>query len=177
MKWGRLYMVLTILVVITSCSTSNTGGRYTNRHAGKTAVKTKSATVKTTKNLIKSKNSVVKEAYKYLGTPYKYGGTTKTGMDCSGLVINAYEVAGVNMPRISRDQASVGKEIRLKDVKEGDLIFFNTSGSNISHVGIVEKVQNGEVFFIHSSTSKGVIVSSLQETYWNKRFVKATRVL
>ena len=119
----------------------------------------------------------MKEAYRYLGTPYKYGGTTKSGLDCSGLVINAFDAAGIKMPRISRDQAKQGKEIRLGEVKEGDLVFFKTSGSSISHVGIVEKVKNGEVFFIHSSTSKGVIVSSLEETYWNKRFVKATRVL
>lgn len=134
-----------------------------------------------TKKSTKSKNtnthSVIKEAYKFLGTPYKYGGTTKSGMDCSGLVINAFQSVGLNMPRISRDQANQGKTIRLRDVREGDLVFFKTSGSTINHVGIVEKVQNGEVFFIHSSTSKGVIVSSMNETYWNKRFVKATRVL
>ena len=81
------------------------------------------------------------------------------------------------MPRISRDQAKEGKEIRLRDVQEGDLVFFKTSGSSISHVGIVENVKNGEIFFIHASTSKGVIISSLEEIYWNKRFVKATRVL
>ena len=120
---------------------------------------------------------VLKEAYSYLGAPYKYGGTSKSGFDCSGLVFISFDAAGIKMPRISRDQANQGKEIRLREVKEGDLVFFNTSGSNISHVGIVEKVKNGEVFFIHSSTSKGVIVSSMQETYWNKRFVKATRVL
>lgn len=122
-------------------------------------------------------NSVVREAYKFLGTPYKYGGTTKSGLDCSGLVINSFQAVGFQMPRMSREQANQGKEIRLKDVKEGDLVFFTTSGSNINHVGIVEKVKNGEVFFIHSSTSKGVIVSSMEETYWNKRFVKAVRVL
>lgn len=120
---------------------------------------------------------VLKEAHRYSGTPYKYGGTTKTGMDCSGLVINAYNAAGIAMPRNSREQSATGREIRLKDVQKGDLIFFNTSGSGISHVGIVDKIKMGEVFFIHSSTSKGVIVSSLSETYWNRRFVKATRVL
>lgn len=81
------------------------------------------------------------------------------------------------MPRISRDQAKEGKEVRLREVREGDLVFFKTSGSGISHVGIVENVENGVVFFIHSSSSKGVIISSLEETYWNKRFVKAVRVL
>lgn len=128
-------------------------------------------------NLKKEVSTVLKEAKKFLGTPYKYGGTTKSGLDCSGLVINSFDAIGFKMPRMSREQAQQGKEIRLRDVKEGDLVFFNTSGSSISHVGIVENVKNGEIFFIHSSTSKGVIISSLEETYWNKRFVKATRVL
>lgn len=121
--------------------------------------------------------TLIKEAYKFLGTPYKYGGTTSSGLDCSGLVINSFKAIGVQMPRISREQANKGKEIRLRDVREGDLVFFTTSGSSINHVGIVEKIKNGEVYFIHSSTSKGVIISSLEETYWNKRFVKAVRVL
>lgn len=121
--------------------------------------------------------TLIKEAYKFLGTPYKYGGTTSSGLDCSGLVINSFQAIGVQMPRISREQANKGKEIRLRDVREGDLVFFTTSGSSINHVGIVEKIKNGEVYFIHSSTSKGVIISSLEETYWNKRFVKAVRVL
>lgn len=134
-------------------------------------------TEKTNRSRTTSTHSVLKEAYKFLGTPYRYGGTTKSGLDCSGLVINAYQSVGINMPRISKDQANEGKSIRLRDVREGDLVFFKTSGSTINHVGIVEQVKKGEVFFIHSSTSKGVIVSSLNETYWNKRFVKATRVL
>lgn len=124
-----------------------------------------------------SSNYIVKEAQTYLGTPYKYGGSTRSGLDCSGLVINVFDAANYKMPRASREQANVGQEITLRQVKEGDLVFFITSGSSINHVGIVDKVVQGEIYFIHSSTSKGVIVSSMEETYWNKRFVKATRVL
>ncbi len=174
MKFWKFYILAFCVFSLTACNSSRNisykSSDYKKREV-REHTKTKSHSV------AKEANSVLKEAYKYLGTPYKYGGTTKSGLDCSGLVINAYDAAGVKMPRMSRDQAKEGKEIRLRDVKEGDLVFFNTSGSNISHVGIVEKVKNGEIFFIHSSTSKGVIVSSLEETYWNKRFVKATRVL
>ncbi|HUH34870.1 MAG TPA: C40 family peptidase [Moheibacter sp.] len=170
MKFRGFYLLLFSYLFIVSCSTSRKISYKSS------APKTKSESV-VKSNVSSNANFVLKEAYKFIGTPYQYGGTTKRGMDCSGLVINAYESVGVTMPRISRDQANAGKEIRLREVKEGDLVFFKTSGSNINHVGIVEKVKNGEVFFIHSSTSKGVIVSSMEETYWNKRFVKATRVL
>lgn len=174
MKFWKFYILAFGIFSITACNSSRNIS-YKSSEYKKREVRERSNSKSTSES--KEAKSVLKEAYNYLGTPYKYGGTSKSGLDCSGLVINAFDAAGIKMPRISRDQANQGKEIRLREVKEGDLVFFNTSGSSISHVGIVEKVKNGEVFFIHSSTSKGVIVSSMQETYWNKRFVKATRVL
>lgn len=141
----------------------------------KTGVRSKSGSK--TGTVHKVADNVLKAAHGFLGTPYKYGGVTRSGLDCSGLVINSFEAVGIQMPRISREQANEGKEVKIRDVREGDLVFFTTSGSKINHVGIVDRVDAGEVFFIHSSTSKGVIISSLKETYWNRRFVKATRVL
>lgn len=121
--------------------------------------------------------TVLDEAHYYFGTPYKYGGTTKNGMDCSGLLWNSYQKVNIQLPRVSREQANYGMKINLKDVQPGDAVFFNTSGRGISHAGIVDRVSGGEVFFIHSSSSKGVMVSSLEEPYWKKRFVKAVRYL
>jgi cell wall-associated NlpC family hydrolase len=172
MKSRNIYFLLISLLLIVSCHSSK---RVTYKSS-----QPKTKVVKSDSNysnLKKEVSTVLKEAKKFLGTPYKYGGTTRSGLDCSGLVYNSFDAIGVKMPRISREMAEKGKEIRLREVKEGDLVFFNTSGSSISHVGIVETVKNGEIFFIHSSTSKGVIISSLEETYWNKRFVKATRIL
>ena len=174
MKVWKLTILILGILSVTACNSSRNIS-YKSSEYKKREVKERVPSKSNSSS--KEANVVLKEANKFLGTPYKYGGTTKSGLDCSGLVINAFDAAGIKMPRISRDQANQGKEIRLREVKEGDLVFFKTSGSSISHVGIVEKVKNGEVFFIHSSTSKGVIVSSLEETYWNKRFVKATRVL
>lgn len=166
MKALKIYIIFFTILAITSCHSSrNISYRSSNTHTSEKRTSNKEA------------NDVLKTAHKYLGTPYKYGGTSKSGLDCSGLIINAFDAVGIQMPRISRDQASEGKEIRLREIKEGDLVFFKTSGSGISHVGIVDDVKNGTVFFIHASTSKGVIISSLDETYWNKRFVKATRIL
>ncbi|MET3731842.1 C40 family peptidase [Moheibacter stercoris] len=173
MKFSTFCILFLGIIVLSSCH-STKRVTYKSSQANNRVTK-----VDNSKNssLKKEVSTVLKEAKKFLGTPYKYGGTTKTGLDCSGLVFNSFDAIGVKMPRISREQANLGKEIRLREVKEGDLVFFNTSGSSISHVGIVETVKNGEIFFIHSSTSKGVIISSLEETYWNKRFVKATRIL
>lgn len=118
---------------------------------------------------------VLKEAHRFMGTPYKYGGTTRRGMDCSGLLLNAYKAANIDLPRVSRDQAESGRKIRLAKVKPGDALFFKTSGSKINHTGIVDHIVGDEVFFIHASSSRGVMVSSLENSYWKKRFVKAVR--
>lgn len=120
---------------------------------------------------------VLKEAHAYLGTPYKYGGTNKRGMDCSGLVWTSFKEVNIDLPRVSREQAKHGNKVKLSRVQPGDLLFFKTSGSRISHVGIVDEIKKGEIFFIHASSSKGVTISSLKNSYWNKRFVKAVRYI
>ncbi|WP_406567638.1 C40 family peptidase [Chryseobacterium oryctis] len=130
-------------------------------------------------NISKSINKILKDAEKYIGTPYKFGGNTSSGFDCSGFTVKVFEENDYKLPRRSSDQAETGNKIDIKDVKPGDLLFFSTAGgSRVSHVGIVHDIANdGEVKFIHASTSKGVIISSLNETYWNKTYLHAQRVL
>ncbi len=120
--------------------------------------------------------NVAETAKMYLGTPYRSGGTSKSGMDCSGLVVTSFKEHGIDLPRVSRDQANAGKNISIHKVNTGDLLFFNTSGRGISHVGIVERIEGDEVFFVHASSSQGVTISSLENSYWKPRFVKAVRV-
>ena len=122
---------------------------------------------------------ILKDAQKYLGAPYKYAGNTSAGFDCSGLVTKVFNENNTKLPRRSEDQSTVGKQVNIRDTKPGDLVFFATAGgSRVSHVGIVHHIgNNGEVKFIHASTSKGVIISSLNEKYWNKAYLFARRVL
>ncbi|MDR1877820.1 MAG: C40 family peptidase [Flavobacteriaceae bacterium] len=113
----------------------------------------------------------------YEGVPYKLGGETKTGIDCSALVKKAFKKAGIELPRRSVEMANRGKPIKINKVKEGDLLFFSTSGGTVNHVGIVYTVKPGGIIsFIHSSSSKGVMISDLDEDYWKNTFVKAKRI-
>ena len=130
------------------------------------------------KNEVTIANKIIWTAVTYKGTPYKYGGTTKNGMDCSGLIHTSFKQRGVAIPRVSYQMAEKGTTISLKKVQRGDLLFFKTSKNTnrISHVGLVTSTDNG-IQFIHSTSSKGVVVSSLSEKYWDNAFVKAKRVL
>ena len=115
----------------------------------------------------------------YNGTPYRYGGTTKRGMDCSGLVYVSFNENGIPLQRISSQMAKQGKKIKLRQVEKGDLLFFTTSKNKrrINHVGLVVSTRGGDIQFIHSTTSRGVLVSSLSEGYWNYAFNHARRIL
>lgn len=139
---------------------------------------TKKVTKSTKKPTTKSER-VVANALKYKGVRYRFGGTTKKGMDCSGVVYVSYLEENVQLPRVSRDMAKRGEKISLRKAQKGDLLFFRTSkrGRGINHVGLIVSVKNGTIRFIHATSSKGVIISSLSEKYWKKAFVKATSIL
>ena len=118
---------------------------------------------------------VISSAENKLGSTYVYGDTGKAGFDCSGLVYSIYnDELGISIPRSSRTQSTFGKQVAKSDLQEGDLVFFNTTGSGVSHVGIYV----GDGKFIHASSGQGkVMTSSLSEGYYQDRYVNATRVL
>lgn len=116
--------------------------------------------------------SLLKLIDEWFGTRYKLGGSTKAGIDCSALMQVLFTaIYGVALPRTTKEQYKFSRKISRTELKEGDLIFFNTTGG-ISHVGMY--LQNNK--FVHASTSGGVTISDLFEDYWTKRFVGVGRV-
>lgn len=123
-------------------------------------------------------NFLIDRSSSFIGTRYRSGGTSPNGFDCSGLMCTTFKEIEVNLPRTSRDQSQTGKKVKRKQAQIGDLIFFSTNGrGNINHVGMITEVNDGEIKFIHSSSSAGVIISSLNENYYSKRFKQINRVL
>ncbi|SHJ21421.1 Cell wall-associated hydrolase, NlpC family [Mesonia phycicola] len=122
---------------------------------------------------------IIDYALDFQGTKYKYGGTTRKGMDCSGLIYTAFLSENVALPRVSRDMARQGVMLRANQINVGDLLFFQTNKNRdvINHVGLVVEIGPSQISFIHSTTSRGVIVSKLSERYWNDAFIMAKRIL
>lgn len=152
-----LFLIL-IALIFTSCKSTSVSTSRSNKLA----------------------EQIIESASKNLGAPYKYAGTTKSGFDCSGLVFTTFSQYDIKLPRSSADQAKVGIDLgkNISKAQKGDLIFFKTSNrSKINHVGIVTKTKDDEVEFIHSSTSKGVIISSTKESYYERTLAQINRIL
>lgn len=116
-------------------------------------------------------DSIVQTVY---GTPYKLGGTSTQGFDCSGFTRYVFKKMGIKLPRVSAAQYKQGTPVSKSQLKEGDLVFFNTLGKGkVSHVGIYV----GEGKFAHASSSKGIRIDKLSNRYYKNRYVGAKRVL
>ncbi len=119
-------------------------------------------------------NKIIQTAKKYIGVPYKWGGTTPKGFDCSGFVQYVFNAHGITIPRTSSSQYyELTRKVSKSDLQPGDLVFFNTSGKGVSHVGMY--IGNGQ--FIHSAASKGIVIANLFSNYWMNLYLGARRVL
>ncbi|MFZ7133830.1 MAG: NlpC/P60 family protein [Eubacteriales bacterium] len=118
------------------------------------------------------RDKVVLVGKSFIGVPYQWGGSTPSGFDCSGFTAYVFKQNGLYLPRTSSQQYNFGTWINRSYLKNGDLVFFNTSGSGVSHVGIYI----GKNKFIHASSS-GVMISDLNNSYWNPRYMGAKRII
>jgi lipoprotein Spr len=108
----------------------------------------------------------------WYGVPYKYGGKNKNGIDCSNFTSTLYR--SIYKKELNGTSSSIFKQCRvipLKDLKEGDLVFFKIEKDDISHIGVY--LQNNK--FVHATTKKGVMIDDLDEAYYKKYFYKAGR--
>lgn len=118
--------------------------------------------------------NVSEVSQRYLGVTYRYGGANANGLDCSGFVQIVFAELGLKLPRTSALQFQAGIEVAREDLQEGDLVFFDTTGRGVSHVGIYLKDKQ----FIHAASNPGkVTISSLTEKYWQPKYLGARRVL
>lgn len=115
------------------------------------------------------------ESADWIGVPYRGGGDSKRGTDCSGLTYQVYrKVYRTQLPRNTEDLKKKSNKVSKRNLREGDLVFFTSrnSGKKVAHVGIYLKNRK----FIHASTSKGVIVSNLNEDYYTKHWISGGRI-
>lgn len=117
--------------------------------------------------------SLAHSALRFIGVPYSFGGTSTAGFDCSGYVQHVFAMLGIHLPRTADSQFLVGSRVHGGDLRVGDLVFFQTYAPGASHVGIY--LGNDE--FVHASSSHGVTVSRLSESYWATRYLGAKRIV
>jgi murein DD-endopeptidase len=127
--------------------------------------------------VVRASDETARKAVDYardmVGKPYKYAGDSPAGFDCSGLVRYSYGKAGLQMPRDTRSQRNASVPVSLKNLREGDLLFFDQEGKKASHVGMY--IGNGR--FVHAPSSGGKVrTDSLKAEFWKKHFVDARRV-
>jgi cell wall-associated NlpC family hydrolase len=189
----KIIFILVLFISFSSCKSSKRSKRSSNSSSkiitkksqeyekGRVVISSeeKNYTPRTTNSRRTKADNIIEYAESFEGVRYKWGGTTKAGMDCSGLIYESFRAYDVNLPRISRDMAKRGDKINLKDVHKGDLLFFKTGNRRnaINHVGLIVSIENNDIEFIHATSSKGVMTSWINETYWHKAFYEARRIL
>ncbi|KQM75299.1 hydrolase [Pedobacter sp. Leaf216] len=155
-------IILVLSIFITSCGTR----KYTVK-----------SDTKASKAADAMANLKSKPLYRFItdwtGVRYRFGGLDKSGIDCSGFAfLLEKEIYGITLPRISRDQANAVRRKDIDNLKEGDLVFFSFGGNDVDHVGVY--LNNG--FFVHASTTRGVIVDDLMLPAYQKVLVKSGSV-
>ncbi|PHM63676.1 bifunctional murein DD-endopeptidase/murein LD-carboxypeptidase [Xenorhabdus ishibashii] len=175
----RLIPAIIAAVVLTACSSpdSNLRNKQTETHAVNTGKHyLLQASQDEFENLVSKldiKSKILNQYADWKGVAYRFGGNTKRGIDCSAFVQRTFhDQFGMELPRSTLEQQNIGQTVSRSKLQAGDLVLFKT-GVHRRHVGIY--IGNNQ--FVHASTSNGVIVSKLTDTYWSKRYYGARRVL
>lgn len=125
-------------------------------------------------------DEIIKFSKKFLGTPYQYAGATPSGFDCSGFINYVMGNFGFQLSRSSPGIAEFGKTVKISELQPGDLMFFkgrSVNSATVGHVAMVVEVNNGVIKFIHSSTSRGVVIDTFNGSqYYVPRYLKAKRL-
>lgn len=164
--------LLMICLLLTGCHTPHKSGTVKSEINSNASI---TIPTKDCKEVTAMRKKIVAEARNWVGTRYCYGGKSRNGTDCSGMVMTIFDdVAQLKLPRNSAKQQEFCKALKQKELMEADLLFFSTSkkGARVNHVGIYI----GDGKFVHASTSKGVIVSSLDEPYYVRHYHSSGRV-
>jgi cell wall-associated NlpC family hydrolase len=177
--WSILVILVTSCGMVRSLTKSKPASRTVAKKPG-----TRPAPAPQTFKAVRYSDEVVSDlintARSYGGTTYRTGGGTSAGLDCSALVQVSFRQIGMKLPRTAAEQAAVGEEVSVRKARPGDLVVFSTGyngGGYINHIGIITEVTGDEqIRFIHSSSSRGVREDDLVTEYWQKAFVKVTRV-
>lgn len=163
-----------LMILLSACATTQTP--RTSDEASQTH-RLEDADSTEMRDLGQVSNEVIIRAISLVGTPYRYGGTQPgTGFDCSGLIGYVFsEAAGLKLPRTTRELIDIdARAIDRDDLQAGDLIYFNSRGGRVSHIGIYV----GEGRFVHAPSTGGVVrIDKLNTPYWTKFYVGAKRVL
>lgn len=169
----KVLALATFSVILTACSSNSDQNM-------KGPIKAKAGIFKTNRVISNLDDQIMvianlsEHQQEWQGTRYRIGGNSKSGVDCSGFMqITFRDLFGIDLPRMTVDQAKEGTKISKSELRTGDLVFFNTGrGPNGKHVGVY--VKNGQ--FLHASTKGGVIYSDMDSPYWTKTFWQARRL-
>lgn len=164
-------MLVSAAAILTACSSTPSKTSHSNSKQVNKIYRTNRASLDDPIMVIANLSEHQQE---WKGTRYRLGGTSRNGVDCSGFMLVTFrDLFGIDLPRMTVDQAKVGTKISKHEIKTGDLVFFNTGrGPNGKHVGVY--VKNGQ--FLHASTKGGVIYSDMDSPYWSKAYWQARRL-
>lgn len=170
MKCKGLYISIVFIIGMSSCSLLKNNGNNYEKPDKKRLYYSEKLGIELDKEY---DYQLIKEVTDWLGTPYVYAGEEKSGTDCSGFVMQVYKtVYNKSTERSANGIYEQSTKVKREKLKQGDLVFFKINTEKVGHVGILLK----DPYFIHASSSKGVMVSSLDAEYWSKYFVSGGKL-